>query len=98
MFPDSVMFPIHSPPACIDQRQEGLFFWSNTDNTTDDRHISPMMIGTGQRVMLLHDEPIPPALLIAGAGRKLGTVLLIERAILDVQPEVSSPDFLLHDD
>jgi hypothetical protein len=31
MFPDSVMFPIHSPPACIDQRQEGLFFGANTD-------------------------------------------------------------------
>lgn len=57
-----------------------------------------MTIGARQGMMFLHDDPIPPSLLIAWAGRKLGTVLLIEGAILDVQPEVSSPHFLSHDD
>jgi hypothetical protein len=57
-----------------------------------------MTVRTGQRVVLLHDETIPPSFMIAWAGRKLRTLLLIEGAILDVQPEVSRPHFLRHDD
>ena len=98
VFPHSVVFRVHSPPACVDQLQEGLSFGADADHTTNDGHISPMAVGTGQGLMVLHDKPIPPSFVIAGAGRKLWTVLLIKGAILDVQPEVSLLHFLRHDD
>src|SRR6478736_7916054 len=53
VFPHSIMFRIHSPPPCVEQRQERLSFRANTNDTTDDSHISPVMVGTGQGVMFL---------------------------------------------
>jgi hypothetical protein len=98
MLPDAIMLGCHSPAARIDQLQERLPFRTGAGDATHDGHLGPTVIGSGEGMMVSHDDPIPSSFVIAWAGRKVRTVIVIERTILHVQPQLPISDFFLYED